>query len=888
MFVAADVPQAGYRTFTLRKAPQPDNLRAVSRPGAKTLENRYYLITFDPVTGGISSILDKELNRELVDQAAPQKFNQYLYQRFETTRYTVPMRTYVPEKAELACIKGPVASMMISMVKAFGCESISQKVILYEDLKRIDFVVDLDKSPSGRSLADYRQGNARNKEALFYCLPFQVPGFTIRHQLPGAVVEPITDQFAGSSTDYYGIQHFTDLSNQDFGITLATVDAPLVEYGSPRPAPWGKPDGYEHIMEKPGNSRVYLYLANNMFFTNIRMSQPGKMSFRWSVRSHTGDWQQGNASRFGWEVSHPLEAFLLPENQKGILPADSHSFFTMNSDHVACVTIKQAEANGKGIILRFFELTGKEASVRADLNFLGPIKEACETNLLEVDRPVPVSIMQSNRIAFSIPPYGLKTIRVIPEEPALDQVSSLQALPLSDRQIRLTWKVTGNPPAYFRIYRGNSPDFTCDLRHFAGSAESMEFLDQPVLNYGGWINQYVKPGTDYYYKVCAVSKGNIEGRPANAVMATTLKSSVKDLPPGKIHGLHVTHVSPITSDNYLSLFFYSSIEEDVVLYRIYRSKQKGFTPQAGDLLAEIDPSLKIRHTTPHGFNSVERMLSEFTMQMYADETVEANVPYYYRVCAVDRAGQAGGFSEEAGSMALLSHLIIEGDRFFFSGGSNVNIKPAFSDGSEVRYTLDGSEPTRTSNLYAGSFRITRPAKLRAAVFYPGSNQPQAMSEASFATALYPAPKYNSTYGARWAGSGLYNLVDGQRGDFWNDGYWQGFEYENLDVVVDLGKVREVHELGLGTIQFLASWIFLPQEVEFLLSEDGVQFTSAGKVKVDPSFERKEDMLHEFKVSLPAQQARYVRVIAKNIATCPDWHIGAGGKAWIFADEITVR
>jgi len=23
-------------------------------------------------------------------------------------------------------------------------------------------------------------------------------------------------------------------------------------------------------------------------------------------------------------------------------------------------------------------------------------------------------------------------------------------------------------------------------------------------------------------------------------------------------------------------------------------------------------------------------------------------------------------------------------------------------------------------------------------------------------------------------------------------------------------------------------------------------------------------------------------------TCPDWHKGAGGKAWIFADEIIVR
>jgi hexosaminidase len=34
--------------------------------------------------------------------------------------------------------------------------------------------------------------------------------------------------------------------------------------------------------------------------------------------------------------------------------------------------------------------------------------------------------------------------------------------------------------------------------------------------------------------------------------------------------------------------------------------------------------------------------------------------------------------------------------------------------------------------------------------------------------------------------------------------------------------------------------------------------------------------------------RYVRVTAKTIGTCPAWHPGAGGKAWIFMDEIFVE
>jgi len=36
------------------------------------------------------------------------------------------------------------------------------------------------------------------------------------------------------------------------------------------------------------------------------------------------------------------------------------------------------------------------------------------------------------------------------------------------------------------------------------------------------------------------------------------------------------------------------------------------------------------------------------------------------------------------------------------------------------------------------------------------------------------------------------------------------------------------------------------------------------------------------------ECRYVRVHAVNRRTCPPGHPGAGGKAWLFADEIVVE
>ena len=46
-------------------------------------------------------------------------------------------------------------------------------------------------------------------------------------------------------------------------------------------------------------------------------------------------------------------------------------------------------------------------------------------------------------------------------------------------------------------------------------------------------------------------------------------------------------------------------------------------------------------------------------------------------------------------------------------------------------------------------------------------------------------------------------------------------------------------------------------------------------------------MKEFLVS-SWQQARYVRATARNIGVCPDWHPGAGEKAWIFADELIIE
>ena len=50
----------------------------------------------------------------------------------------------------------------------------------------------------------------------------------------------------------------------------------------------------------------------------------------------------------------------------------------------------------------------------------------------------------------------------------------------------------------------------------------------------------------------------------------------------------------------------------------------------------------------------------------------------------------------------------------------------------------------------------------------------------------------------------------------------------------------------------------------------------------------EKAVKEFIASFDKIDAHFVKVFAKNIGVCPDWHQGAGGKAWLFVDELIVE
>ena len=151
--------------------------------------------------------------------------------------------------------------------------------------------------------------------------------------------------------------------------------------------------------------------------------------------------------------------------------------------------------------------------------------------------------------------------------------------------------------------------------------------------------------------------------------------------------------------------------------------------------------------------------------------------------------------------------------------------------------------------------------------------------------IYTENEYNPQYNAR----GPRGLIDGLRGSVnWKTGGWQGYQDTDFTAVVDLRKVRSVSTFGSGYCQDARSWIWMPRYVEYYVSEDGKEYTLAGRVDNTVDEQDYTIQVKDFVLKLPKPvKARYVKVFAKNFGTIPEWHLGAGGEGFIFIDEIWV-
>ncbi len=146
-----------------------------------------------------------------------------------------------------------------------------------------------------------------------------------------------------------------------------------------------------------------------------------------------------------------------------------------------------------------------------------------------------------------------------------------------------------------------------------------------------------------------------------------------------------------------------------------------------------------------------------------------------------------------------------------------------------------------------------------------------------------------SYDPKFDAGGEMGLLDGRIGSAsFRDGCWQGFEQIDFSAVVDLEEIRALSEIKINFLQDETFWIFQPSYIELLISQDNAWYESLPIIENDPPEKGQEAFVKPYIFGVAGKDVRYIKILARNIGTCPQWHPGSGGKAWLFVDEIIIQ
>lgn len=246
----------------------------------------------------------------------------------------------------------------------------------------------------------------------------------------------------------------------------------------------------------------------------------------------------------------------------------------------------------------------------------------------------------------------------------------------------------------------------------------------------------------------------------------------------------------------------------------------------------------------------------------------------------------GTANKVTGTPDILTDNKTNPDKLLFTQSILIELKG--NDPEEaIYYTLDGKEPSVNSKQYTEPIEIEESCVLKIFSVKEGQvNSPvrsvtikKTTGASNVSLTHQPSPKY--------AAHGALSLVDKERGsEQFGDGNWLGFEGNDFEVVIDLGKLKRISRVEVGFLHQAGSWIFFPVKTKISISRDGNNYTEKATLET-PLDKNRENTIMDLGFKINAK-TRYIKINAENIGVCPEWHAGAGGKAWLFVDEVIIN
>lgn len=383
-----DIPAMGYKALKIEISSE--STPAETAVNDEILENKFYKIVLDNVTGSISSLFDKELNQELIDNENPYNIGQPVRETPAKRDVAPFLRTTVSNVKVDKGTNGQIwESVRISSdLEGFekgadgSPKGIELEIRLYKNVKKVEF----------RYMA--RKLIITDPEALYVAFPFSLPDSRIVFETIGGTLTQ-GQQLPGSSSDWNVAQNFVSVRGRKGQIIVVSNEIPLWHFSD------FNMNKYEQN-PKPGKTWLYSWVMNNYWFTNFRAYQEGAFSWSYQITS-TADTTNTFATKYAWGERNPILTRTFPAGANEMKTPSNETLIISGSANAMLVNSRPA-FKGKGtILLHFRELEGQPAEVKL-LSALPnkSIKRLVEVNTVgkQVGPPVTSVILKPYEVKF--------------------------------------------------------------------------------------------------------------------------------------------------------------------------------------------------------------------------------------------------------------------------------------------------------------------------------------------------------------------------------------------------------------------------------------------------------------------------------------------------------
>jgi alpha-mannosidase len=355
------LPSVGYRVLRDQTVHRDEKDTASIKPqaGRYLIENKFFKITLDGISGALTSVFDKEQQREVLRK----KSNTFVFyenipgwgdawdieQAYKTTSFEVA------KVNECNIIeKGPLRVRVKLRFGKFRHSTIEQEIMVYANSRRIDFETTSDLHDRELLLKVWFHLDI-NSDRASYDIPF------------GNMERTTTTNTSWDKAKFeVPMQKWADMSEGEYGVAILN-------------------DGRYGIAAE--QSSFGLSIAKTPIYPDYA-TENEPSTFTFSLYPHPGDWRKALIDRRAYELNAPIRIVNVKSRPSSSIQEIStrsmeESLIKIDSDNLMLEAVKEAE-DGEAMIVRLYENHNKRGVV--SLDFWRPVRAVSCTDLIEKSR----------------------------------------------------------------------------------------------------------------------------------------------------------------------------------------------------------------------------------------------------------------------------------------------------------------------------------------------------------------------------------------------------------------------------------------------------------------------------------------------------------------------